>query len=210
MKEEWRDIKGYEGLYQVSNLGRVKSLVRNTGNQFGKEEYILKSRTKNHNYLEVALSKNGNKKFYTIHRLVALHFIPNPNNYPVINHKDENPRNNRVDNLEWCTIEYNNYYGSHNKNISDSLKGRFFSQYTKDKMSKNHADFSGSKNGRARKVQCITTGKKFDCIKEAAEFYSINKKSLGQCCRGKLKSAGKHPVTGEKLIWRYIDDRGNK
>ena len=92
MKEEYRDIKGYEGLYQVSNLGRVKSL----GNNKSKKEKILSGYPSTGGYLQVILCKNNKKKPFSIHRLVAQAFIPNVNNYPQVNHKDEDKTNNKV------------------------------------------------------------------------------------------------------------------
>ena len=181
--EEWRDIKGYEGLYQVSNLGRVKSL----GNSKSKKEKILKPYS-NIGYFHVILSKEGIHKNCRVHRLVAEAFIPNLNNYKEVNHKDEDKENNSSYNLEWCDRKYNNNYGTRTQRFSESMKGKY----------------KGSKNPAARKVQCITTGKKFNCIKEASEYYYVDKHSIGECCKGKYKSAGKHPITGEKLIWKYI------
>ena len=103
MKEEWRNITNYEELYQVSNLGNVKNIRRNK----------LKKLTLNKDgYYIVKLSKNNKKKVYLVHRLVAKEFIENKNNYDIVNHKDENKTNNKVDNLEWCTIKYNNNYGT--------------------------------------------------------------------------------------------------
>lgn len=187
MREDWKDIKYYEGKYQVSNLGRVKSL----GNNKSKKEKILKPGKNKFGYLYVILSKEGIHKNFQLHRLVAQAFIENPNNYPIINHKDENKLNNKVDNLEWCTQKYNINYGTRTQRFSESSKG----------ISRN----KGSRHPRARKVKCITTGKKFNCIKEAAEYYEIQVQDISSCCRSKLKSAGKHPVTGEKLKWKYID-----
>lgn len=110
MEEIWKDIKNYEGLYQVSNLGRVKSLnFHRTG-----KERILKL-FKKRNYLQVCLSKNSKHKYYSVHRLVATTFIHNPNGYLVINHRDEDPFNNCVNNLEFCTQKYNINYGNRNK-----------------------------------------------------------------------------------------------
>ena len=106
-KEIWKDIKGYEGLYQVSNLGRVKSLPRKN---HPKEEFRNLS-PDSKGYLRVNLFKNNKGKTHKVHRLVAEAFIPNPNNYPQVNHKDENKANNNVDNLEWCTNKYNVNYG---------------------------------------------------------------------------------------------------
>lgn len=99
--EIWKDVVGYEGKYQVSNLGRVKSL---NYNRTGKEQ-ILKTQTNRYGYLYVCLGSNHNK--VRIHRLVAEAFIPNPYNLPEVNHKDLNRANNVVDNLEWATREYN-------------------------------------------------------------------------------------------------------
>ena len=121
-KEEWRDVIGYEGLYQVSNLGRVKSLPKYSNSKGYPElrkEKILKPYItgKYRNYCTVRFI---DKKAYKVHRLVALAFIPNPNNYPIVNHKDENAANNRADNLEWCTNAYNVKYSA--KPHSDDTK----------------------------------------------------------------------------------------
>jgi hypothetical protein len=106
MQEIWKDIKGFEGLYQVSNLGNVKSLnYRNLG--FCK---LLTPKCNNEGRLWVDLRKNGKGTAMLVHRLVGMAFIPNPNNFPQINHIDENPKNNVVENLEWCTQEYNIQY----------------------------------------------------------------------------------------------------
>ena len=196
--EEWRDIRGYEGKYQVSNLGRVKSLKDTHGNY---REKILKPRN-SHEYLSVVLCKNSKSKTYTIHRLVAMHFIENPNNYPEVNHKDENKQNNRVENLEWCDRKYNCNYGTYNKRLSEKRKDYKHTKETKKRMSEKR---KGSKNPASRKVQCITTGKKFNTRKEASEYYNVNLSSITLCCQGKYKSAGEHSITGEKLGWKYID-----
>lgn len=110
--EEWRDIPGYERLYQVSNKGRVKRLERISLQKHLLPERILKESLNQIKWRRVALSKDGKRKNWSVHRLVALAFIPNPNNYPVINHKDEDGSNNCVENLEWCTITYNYFYGT--------------------------------------------------------------------------------------------------
>ena len=115
-KEVWKDIEGYEGKYQVSDSGRVKSLnYRSTG-----EEMVLKQRKCKDGYLQVRLCKEGKVKYYKVHRLVAQAFIPNPENFPVINHMDENPSNNCANNLEWCTQKYNCNYGMRNEKIAKS------------------------------------------------------------------------------------------
>lgn len=110
-------MEGYEGKYQVSNLGRIKSLsYRNTG-----ISKILVPKI-NKGYYEIGLYLNGIRKMFFVHRLVALTFIPNPNNLPQINHIDEDKTNNCVDNLEWCTQAYNNIYGTRLERVSSSLK----------------------------------------------------------------------------------------
>jgi hypothetical protein len=114
MSEIWVDIKGYEGQYQVSNTGYVKSVKRNR---------ILKA-TNIKGYLQISLSSQGKIKKCLIHRLVAEAFIPNLENFPQVNHKDENTMNNSVENLEWCTVEYNANYGRHNSKISISHLNR--------------------------------------------------------------------------------------
>lgn len=121
MKEVWRPIKGYEGLYEVSNLGRVKSVQRTTtlkgyaGKIYTRihRERILSQLFDGRNcYLQVGLCKNGKSKRYLVHRLVAEAFIVNPLSLPEVNHIDENKTNNFSTNLEWCTHKYNNNYGS--------------------------------------------------------------------------------------------------
>lgn len=121
--EIWKDIENYEGLYQVSNLGNVKSLKTN------KNLYYSRS-TRTKNYLKVILVKNGTRKSYYIHRLVADAFIPNFENKPIVNHKDYNPMNNKVDNLEWCTYKENNNYGTRNlKILATSILNAIKEQY---------------------------------------------------------------------------------
>lgn len=125
--EIFKPIKGYEGLYEVSNLGRVKSLPKFHHTRFSgytEKEKILKCRTDSYGYQMVALCKDGEQKNYLVHRLVAYTFLENPYKYDSINHKDENKLNNCVENLEFCNRYYNNNYGTRNKRISDTLKNR--------------------------------------------------------------------------------------
>ena len=117
MEELWSDIDGYEGLYQVSNLGRVKSL---NYNKTGKER-MLKPGTDGFGYLFVILYKNRNQRLFKVHRLVANAFIPNPDVKPEVNHKDEDKTNNCLTNLEWMTSKENNNYGTRNERISKSV-----------------------------------------------------------------------------------------
>lgn len=119
MNEEiWKDIPGYEGLYQVSNMGRVKSL------KYGKEK-IIKPVKNRDGYLLIGLYKNNKVKHYTMHRLVAIAFIGKPISevYYEINHLDENKNNNKLENLQYCTRKYNCNYGSHNEKMSKSVIG---------------------------------------------------------------------------------------
>ena len=102
MEEIWRDIEGYENIYQISNLGRIKS--------FKGHEKILKPRKDGNGYLQVDLCKSGKIKKFLIHRLVAIAFILNPKNKPCVNHIDGNKENNCIDNLEWCTVQENNIH----------------------------------------------------------------------------------------------------
>ena len=117
-KEEWRAIQGYEGIYEVSNFGNVRSVdryldckIKNVNKHLWKGRIISQQKRKD-GRLTVALYSHSKRKRMLVHRVVADAFIPNPNNYPCINHKDENPANNKVENLEWCTYKYNNNYGT--------------------------------------------------------------------------------------------------
>ena len=132
--EEWRDVKGYEGLYQVSNEGRVKSLDKYVDNRWGTKQFVkgkVLTNVKTQGYLYIGLNKNGKYKRYRIHRLVAEAFIPNPNNFLEVNHKDENPDNNTVENLEWCDHSYNINYGTRNKRVGKHFEKNVY-QYSID------------------------------------------------------------------------------
>lgn len=122
MSEEWKDIVGYEGLYQVSSFGKVYSNYTHKN---------LSQGTHKDGYKFVTLRKNCKQKCMLVHRLVAEAFIPNPNNFPFINHKDETPSNNNVNNLEWCTCQYNNTYNDAHIKRGKKL-GRTVYAYDKD------------------------------------------------------------------------------
>lgn len=113
--EEWRPIEGYEDLYMISNLGNVKIIKNNK---------IRKLQQKNNGYLQLILNKNSVQKHHYVHRLVAQAFIPNPENLPCVNHIDHDRTNNRVDNLEWCTYDYNNIHS-----INPGLKEKIILKY---------------------------------------------------------------------------------
>lgn len=115
MIEIWRDIKGYENEYQISTIGRLKSI---------KSNLIMKPMVATNGYLIACLWQNNKQHKITIHRLVADAFLPNPHGLPEINHIDEDKMNNNVENLEWCSHKYNMNYGEIKKKISESKKGK--------------------------------------------------------------------------------------
>lgn len=169
MQELWRDIKDYEGLYQISNLGRVKSVGRivKRGTNFKPVcERVLKMGDKD-GYKYVILSKSGKTKTGWVHRLVAQAFIPNPDKLLCINHKDENPSNNRVDNLEWCTHSYNNSYNDTRIKAAISRRKPVL-QYTKD--------------GKFIR--------EWSHAREAAEVLGLNKRAIYECCVGRSRTSG--------------------
>ena len=192
-KEIWKDIKDYEGIYQISNIGRIKSLDRYCNNRLIKGKILSPHLAKG--YLKINLYKNGKSKHFAIHSLVAEAFIPNPNNYPEVNHKDENKENNNVDNLEWCDSKYNCNYGTRTERIISSNKKEGYKKMLKTREEKNI--------GR-KQVRCKTTGKIFNSLKEAGEYYNCNlRKNMSLIKAGKRKTCGKLP-DGTKLEWEYL------
>lgn len=179
MKEEWRLISGYEN-YLVSDIGRVKN--RRTGQ-------ILKPGMSRW-YLQVGLYKNGPRKGLRVHRLVAQAFIPNPDNLPEVNHINGDKTDNRAINLEWCTSSEN---GKHAYRIG--LR----------KVSRKQVDASimNGKKASSKKVYCIELDREFCSAREAHRQTGVSYASISYCCLGKLKSAGRHPDTGEKLTWWF-------
>ena len=114
-REVWKDIKGYEGKYQISNTGRVWSV--------GRQSYLKGGYDKDGYHIVALYAKNGKCKYEKVHRLVAINFIGEPPSGKThVNHKDENPANNNVDNLEWCDAKYNNNYGAHNEKLSRPVR----------------------------------------------------------------------------------------
>lgn len=188
--EEWKDIIGYEGKYQVSNLGRIKSLnYNNTG-----EEGILDGDTNKRGYKVVNLSKNGKGRTFLLHRLVAIAFIPNPNNLPEVNHINEDKNNNCVDNLEWCTSEYNANYGTRNKRISKNRKGKCAGKehpnYGKSRSKETTQKMSENSTNKTKVIN-LDTGEIFDSMREAGKKYNMkNPWNISLCCTGKRKTAG--------------------
>lgn len=174
MEEIWKDIKNYEGVYQVSNYGRIKSLCRRRR----KNDKILKVLRDSRNYLQINLHKNGEMFKYSIHRLVAEAFIPNPNNYPCVNHKDENKQNNHINNLEWCTYEYNNNYGTRLDKLSqNNYLAKIILQYSKENVF-----IKEWKNTRIAIIGNNFFGK------EPNKLYTI-KRAIQNCCNGERQTA---------------------
>lgn len=159
--EVWKPVKGYEGYYEVSNLGRVRSLDRYIDhiNRWGtvqrrlQKGQIMSPSVTHDNYQSVALSKNNTSRDMSVHRLVATAFIPNPDNLPQVNHKDENPSNNCADNLEWCTAIYNNNYGTRNERLSKALKGKMHSEEYKQNMSQKRTGSGNPMYGRKQSAE---------------------------------------------------------
>ena len=185
MEEIWKDVVGYEGDYMVSSYGRVKTI------KFGRNK-ILGCGVDNRGYTHTTLFKGGKRETRNVHKLVATAFIPNPNNYPQVNHKDENKINNNVSNLEWCTVLYNNCYGTRLKRVSDKNKGEGNPMYGKPSINR-------------KKVKCVTTGEIFDSITEASKKYKCKPSHIIQNCKGEIKSCSKLS-DGTKLIWEYYKE----
>ena len=175
MEEIWKDIEGYDGRYKVSNMGNVKSM--NYGNHGYAKNLVPK--VNNCGRLWVELIKDGEKKQFLIHRLVGKTFIPNPHNLPEINHKDENVMNNVVDNLEWCTKEYNLRYTA-NRHPEWFRHGS------------NPGRSRASKNKHLLINQYDADGKLLRQWPNARSVFvetGMSDWSIAECCRGKRKQA---------------------
>ena len=201
MEEIWRDIKGYEGKYQISNTGKVKSLERTVWDSRGcyrtVPERILKAQDNGVGYLYIVLCKNGKGKLFYVHRLVGQAFIENPEGYTELNHKDENKQNNCMENLEWCSRSYNLSYNERakkagkkaGKKVAEKLKGRKLPEEQIKKMSKPVIGIN--------KVNGLIV--EFPSTKEAERQTGIPHQNIGKCCNGKgYKSAGGY-------YWIYSD-----
>lgn len=184
--EEWRAIVGYEGLYEVSSEGNVRSLDRFAQSNQGSMQFVrgrcLSPTTMPNGYRAIILYRGHKGKSQYVHRLVAKTFIPNPDNLPQVNHKDEDKTNNSIGNLEWCDNKYNINYGTARERISRShialLKGRTVNQLTKD-----------------GKVVNTYPNSAIAMLKTGIDASAINKVCLN---RPKFKTAGGY-------IWRYAD-----
>ena len=170
--EIYRDIEGYSGLYQVSNLGNVRSLIRNR---------VLKPAKTRCGYLNVILCNGEKKTHHLIHRLVAAAFIPNPTNLPQVNHKDECKTNNMVDNLEWCSGDYNSNYGTRNERVGKANAIVLINNPLKSKA-----------------VLCVETGVIYPSSAEVYRLFGFSQSHIRECCNGKRKSAYKYH-------WKYAE-----
>ena len=186
MSEIWQDIKGFEGKYQISNTGKVKSL---NYHRMGREKILAPNKRAKHGYWYVALCDGSGKiKVGKIHRLVAEHFIPNPDNKPYVNHKDGNKHNNNAENLEWVTPLENNLHcyrvlGKH------PMKGFLFN---KNKRSKKVQQYYISENGYEYHIATYANAS------VAARINNLNARSICECCNngyGYRQSGG--------YIWKY-------
>lgn len=212
MREIWKDIKGYEELYQVSNLGRVKSLPNR---YYRKEGKILTNKVTANGYCHLRLSKNGVAKNYLVHRLVAQAFIPNPNKLPIINHKDEIKTNNIVwinddgsidyskSNLEWCDAKYNVNYG--NGTIKRVRTNQENGTYQK----------IGEINRRNFSIPIVNmiTYDIYPSTREAERATGIDNRQINNCLKGRQNTTKGYtweylenvPLLGSSIVYRRID-----
>ena len=180
--EVWKQISNSR--YEVSSYGRIRN--SNTGR-------IMKP-TLDGDYLRISLLMDNNtgRKTHRVHRLVAEAFIPNPENKREVDHIDTDKTNNRVDNLRWVTPKENMNNSVTRERHLDSIYNRLDDLHENCKV----------------KVLCVTTGKVFDSIKEAAEYYKCEKGHISKVCKGKRKTCGSLP-DGTRLTWKYIKQNNN-
>ena len=152
MIEEWRPIEGYEGLYEVSNTGQVRSVDRYDNRNCFRKGKVLSPIKDTNGYLKVNLYCNGKNKKCLVHRLVTEAFLPNPDGLPQVNHKDEDKTNNSVDNLEWCDSKYNNNYGTARIRSRDTkIKNGYWTGLSREEYLKEYYEENKDKNRDKRK-----------------------------------------------------------
>ena len=205
MEEQWKDIIGYEGLYQISNYGRVKSL---NYHRSGKEQILKPHLWGKKKYFIIGLYKDGKCHQITIHRLVAQSFLDNPKNLPCVNHKDENPQNNFIwvnengsvdldkSNLEWCDIAYNNNYGTRIERIS---KANINNQKNSKEINQYFFDDSNPLKKLRTWVSEKDLIKTWTSARQIQRELGYNQQVISQCCLGKRKTA-------YGFIWRFKND----
>lgn len=185
--EIWKDVVGYEGIYQVSNFGNVKSLdkiVFNNGSRRYnniKGRVLSQNKTNGNGYRIVSLNNNGCSKNYYIHRLVASSFLENKNNFKYINHKDENKLNNNIDNLEWCDAKYNANYGTSRERARQKLLN----------------NKSTSKQVSSHDRNTMELIKTFPSISEASRQLNCAVQNISDALHGKQPTA-------RGYIWKYL------
>lgn len=202
--EIWLPIEGYNGLYEVSNMGRVKSL----GNDKIRKEKILHQGNMKNGYLYVVLCKEGKMKTCTVHRLVATAFIQNPNGYRCVNHKDEDKTNNRVENLEPCDHKYNSNYGTAQQRRVDSTDYKAFQQR---RVANTDWKAIGKKNAKkltngvlSKKVYQYSQDGTLVTIWESTQECQrngFNSGAVSACCRNCYMIEGNNVYKG--YIWSY-------
>ncbi len=175
-QEIWKPVTNYEGKYEVSNLGRVKSIRSH-------DTYIMKPNS-NRGYLRVGLRKDGIKKYLSIHRLVLEAFVPNPQNLPQVNHKDECKTNNRVENLEWCDASYNSSYGCRNRKILETRRKKKVGMYPKAVI---QMDLSGHIIAQ------------YESLMEACRKTNIDYSNISKCCR----EGCRNKIAGG-FLWKFV------
>ena len=181
-EEVWKDVVGFEGMYQVSNIGRVKGLSRIDGLGRETKSKILKGFISAYGYAMVSLCKNGKKKHFQVHRLVAIAFIPNPENKPEIDHINTIPLDNRICNLRWVTRSENQNNPLTLKHKSEAVKGR---PLPIEQVMKRRRETKDNK-----RVMCIETRIIYNSMREAERQTGINNASISAVCKGKCKKAG--------------------
>lgn len=174
----WKDIINYEGLYQINEEGQIKNLATNK---------ILKNRIGKRGYCEVMLYKNKSTKQFKVHRLIAETFIPNPNDYPCVNHKDENKLNNNINNLEWCTHKYNVNYGTRTQRMVQ----------TQRQIKKGKSVLCYDKN---MNLICI-----YRTISEGARAVNGKPSNISKCCQDNIYRNKKYR-TSRGYIWKFNID----
>lgn len=195
--EIWKEIPGFEGAYQISSLGRINSKPRN-----GTKGGMLVGRLSQFGYHVVLLRLRGVRSYIFVHRLVAQAFIPNPKNYPQVNHKDENKLNNCVDNLEWCTAKYNMNYGTIQSRKSIKRIGFEYSIESRKKMSESAKRVAkrGALSPYAKKVfqfdKDLNFIKEWGSLSEVENELGYHRSNVGAVARGKKPFAYGY-------IWRY-------